>query len=158
MTQCTPTEIRAKAAGGREFVGRFDGGDITSDGGLLLLQATEERRGVLRRFAECFSDHRDQRLVEHTSQDLVAQRVLALAVGYEDVIDHERLRLDPLLAAVVGKSDPKGQRRWHEDDKGLALASPAAVPKPMDSRLSRSLKPLIAISTKSMVTFSALPK
>jgi hypothetical protein len=108
-------------------VGRFDGGDITSDGGLLLLQATEERRGILSRFAECFSDHRDQRLIEHTCQELIAQRVLALALGYEDVVDHERLRLDPLLAAVVGKSDPKGQHRLREEDRGLCLASPATL-------------------------------
>jgi hypothetical protein len=127
MTECTPREIRAKAPGKREFVGSFDGGDITSDGGLLLLQATEERRGILSRFAECFSDHRDQRLIEHTCQELVAQRVLALALGYEDVVDHERLRLDPLLAAVVGKRDPKGQERLREEDRGLGLASPATL-------------------------------
>ena len=109
MTECTPSEIRAQAPGRREFAGRFDGGDITSDAGALLLQAVEERRGILHRFAECFTDHRNPHLVEHSCLELVAQRVLALALGYEDVNDHERLRLDPLLAAVVGKVDPKGR-------------------------------------------------
>ena len=127
MTQCTPTEIRAKAPGRREFVARFNGGDITSSGGLLLLEAVEKRRGILRRFANCFSDHRNPLLIEHTCQDLVAQRVLGLALGYEDVNDHERLRLDPLLAAVVGKRDPKGANRLRDEDKGLGLASPATL-------------------------------
>ena len=66
MTECTPNQIRATAPGHRDFVARFDGGDITSDARVLLLQATEERSSVLRRFAECFTDHRDQSRVEHT--------------------------------------------------------------------------------------------
>ena len=102
MTECNPTEIRAKAPGRRDFVARFDGGDITTDAGVLLLQAVEERRSILKRFAGCFTDHRDPNRVEHTVTQLVSQRVLAIALGYEDVNDHNRLRLDPLLATVVG--------------------------------------------------------
>ncbi len=106
MTQCTQTEIRSKAPGRREFVARFDGGNITSDAGVLLLGAVEERRRILKRLAGCFTDHRSAKRIEHSVEELVSQRVLALALGYEDVNDHEQLRLDPLLAALSGKSDP----------------------------------------------------
>ena len=127
MTECTRDEIRSKAPGRREFVARFDGGDITSDAGVLLLGQVESRRRILRRFADCFTDHRDLTRVEHTARDLIAQRVLAIALGYEDVNDHERLRLDPLLAAVAGKSDPRGRRRRHAADRGRALAAPSTI-------------------------------
>ena len=127
MTECTPAEIRTKAPGRRDFVARFDGGDITTDGGVLLFQAVEEKRSILKRFAECFTDHRDPSRVEHTVTQLVSQRVLAIALGYEDVNDHDRLRLDPLLASVVGKIDPKGSSRKRQADTGLALASPATL-------------------------------
>jgi len=127
MTECTLDEIRAKAPGRREFVARFDGGDITSDAGALLLLGVEEKRRILSRFAECFVDHRDPNRVEHRVGELVAQRVMALALGYEDVNDHGQLRVDPLLAAVVGKIDPKGQKRKRSRDEGLALASPATL-------------------------------
>ncbi len=107
MTECIPTELRAKAPGRREFVARFDGGEITTDAGALLLGAVEERRRVLGRLAECFTDHRSPNRIEHTVEELVSQRVLAIALGYEDVNDHEFLRIDPLLAALAGKTEPK---------------------------------------------------
>ena len=107
MTECTRDEIRSKAPDRREFVARFDGGDITSEGGALLLGAVEERRRILKRLAGCFTDHRTPERIEHDVEELVAQRVLAIALGYEDVNDHEDLRLDPLLAALCGKAEPK---------------------------------------------------
>jgi len=107
MTECTQTEIRSKALGGREFVARFDGGDITSNAGALLLGAVEDRCSILSRLAGCFTDHRSPARIEHTVRELVSQRVMAIALGYEDVNDHAELRLDPLLAALAGKSDPK---------------------------------------------------
>ena len=106
MTECTATEIRAKAPGRRELVARFDGGNITSDAGVLLLGAVEERREILKRFAGCFTDHRSATRIQHTVREMVSQRVLAIAMGYEDVNDHEHLRLDPLLAFLAGKADP----------------------------------------------------
>jgi hypothetical protein len=127
MTECSPREARAKAPGRREIVARFDGGDISSDGGVLLLGAVEERRRILERVSACFDDHRRPELIEHSVQELVSQRVLAIALGYEDVNDHEALRLDPLLATVAGKRDPKGKRRLRERDRGLGLASPATL-------------------------------
>ena len=96
----------SQTLGGRELVWRFDGGDITSDGGVLLLKKLEERTGIVRRFAACFTDYRRADLVEHPLVDLIMQRVFGLALGYEDLNDHEQLRHDPLLALLAGKPQP----------------------------------------------------
>ncbi len=90
----------------REIRAQFDGGAISSDGGGLLLREVEKRIGILHQFAACFTDYRNADLIEHTVQELVAQRVYGLALGYEDLNDHEELRGDPLLAVLVEKSDP----------------------------------------------------
>jgi len=108
-------------------VANFDGGTITSDGGAVLLRELEQRMGIVRRFADCFTDHRDPDLIEHTTYDLVAQRVFALALGYEDLNDHDTLRLDPLLAIMVGKDDPAGEDRARERDRGKALAGKSTL-------------------------------
>src|SRR3954469_17457953 len=106
----------------REVLADFGGGDITSDGGALLLRQTEQLTGIIRQFAACFTDHRNPDLTEHSVEELIAQRVYALALGYEDLNDHDDLRTDPLLAVVVGKADPKGKTRQRERDRGKALA------------------------------------
>src|SRR5882672_8029573 len=90
----------------REIRAQFDGGAITSDGGGLLLREVEKRVRILRQFAACFTDYRNPDLIEHPVEELVAQRVYGLALGYEDLNDHEELRNDPLLAVLVEKSDP----------------------------------------------------
>ena len=90
----------------REMRVQFDGGAISSDGGGLLLREVEKRVGILRQFAACFTDYRNPDLVEHTVEALVAQRVYALALGYEDLNDHEELRNDPLLGILVEKANP----------------------------------------------------
>src|SRR4030088_2141785 len=90
----------------REIRAQFDGGAITSDGGGLLLREVEKRIGLLRQFAACFTDYRNPDLIEHTVEELVAQRVYGLALGYEDLNDHEELRNDPLLAVLVEKPHP----------------------------------------------------
>ena len=121
MTECTQPELRFRGPGKREVVARFDGGDITSDAGVMLLGQVERRTGILRRFAECFTDHRRADRTEHGVEELVTQRVLGLCLGYEDLNDHDQLRLDPLLATVVGKRDPKGSKR-RQRDRGFGLA------------------------------------
>ena len=93
----------------REIGAQFDGGAITSDGGGLLLREIEKRIGILRQFAACFTDYRNPDLIEHTVEELIAQRVYGLALGYEDLNDHEELRNDPLLAVLVEKGDPGSQ-------------------------------------------------
>ena len=74
------------------------------------------------RLAPCFADHRDPDLIEHTVDELLTQRVFALALGYEDLNDHDPLRHDPLLAVLVGKADPTGQERVDPRDRGKSLA------------------------------------
>jgi Transposase DDE domain group 1 len=89
----------------REIRAQFDGGAITSDGGGLLLREVEKRIRILRQFAACFTDYRNPDLIEHPVEEMVAQRVYGLALGYEDLNDHEELRNDPLLAVLVEKAD-----------------------------------------------------
>jgi Transposase DDE domain group 1 len=105
-----PLEASRKL-GGRDLVWRFDGGDITSDGGALVLQKLEERTGIVRRFAACFTDYRNPKQIEHPLLDLVMQRVFGLALGYEDLNDHDDLRRDPMLAVALSKDDVKGEQR-----------------------------------------------
>jgi hypothetical protein len=108
-------------------VAAFDGGRISSDGGALLLGETDRRLGLLDRFAECFDDHRLPEWVEHSVEDLLRQRVFALALGYEDLNDHDELRQDALLATCVGKSDPTGEDRKRARDRGHALAGKSTL-------------------------------
>jgi Transposase DDE domain group 1 len=126
-TQCNSTYLDFPILGRREIVADFDGGHITSDGGALLLKKVEQLTGIIRQFAACFTDHRDPGLIEHTVEELVAQRVYALALGYEDLNDHDDLRRDPLLATVVGKLDPTGQTRQRRRDRGKALAGKSTL-------------------------------
>jgi hypothetical protein len=108
--------------GGRQLVWRFDGGDITSDGGALVLKQLEQRTRIVHRFAACFTDYRAQHAIEHPLLDLILQRVFGLILGYEDLNDHDELRRDPMLAVAVGKDDVKGEHRRRAQDRGKALA------------------------------------
>ena len=109
MTECNQELFAFEALGQREVVGRFDGGYVVSDGGALLLRQVERRTDILGRFASCFTDQRDPLRIEHSVEQLVKQRVYGLALGYEDLNDHERLRRDPLLAVLSGKAEPTQQ-------------------------------------------------
>jgi hypothetical protein len=113
--------------GSRQVLADFDGGDISSDGGVLLLRKAEEITGVIGQFAACFDDHRNPGRLEHSVEQLLAQRVYALALGYEDLNDHDDLRYDPLLATVVGKLDPSGGSRSQRRDRGKALAGKSTL-------------------------------
>ena len=127
QTECTQRSFAFHPQNGRLLVARFDGGSITSDGGAVLLGEVERRTGILRQFADCFTDHRDPDLVEHTVHELVAQRVFGLALGYEDLNDHDELRGDPLLATLVGKADPTGAHRVRRRDVGKPLAGKSTL-------------------------------
>ena len=126
-TECTQKSFAFHHLGRREVIARFDGGNITSDAGGLLLRETERVTGIIGQFAACFTDHRDPDLIEHPAEDLIAQRIYALALGYEDLNDHDDLRHDPLLAVLVGKQDPLGQHRSRERDRGKALAGKSTL-------------------------------
>src|SRR5664280_376659 len=121
-----PLEASQKL-GGRELVWNFNGGDITSDGGALVLKKLEERTRIVRRFAACFTDYRNPKLIEHPLLDLIAQRVFGLALGYEDLNDHDELRRDPMLAVALSKDDVKGQQRRRAQDRGKALAGKSTL-------------------------------
>ena len=99
------------AAKRRGVVARFEGGRISSDAGGLLLREVEKRTEIVKRLAGCFRDHREAGRTEHRVEELVGQRVYALALGYEDLNDHEELRRDPLLALLAGKEDLTGEER-----------------------------------------------
>jgi len=126
-THCNQQTFLFQAQNKRNLVAHFNGGNICSDAGGLLLQQTEGITGIIKGFAACFTDHRDADLIEHTIQELVAQRIYALALGYEDLNDHDELRNDPLLAVLVGKDDPTGKNRLRNRDKGKALAGKSTL-------------------------------
>jgi len=93
----------------------------------LLLREVDRRMRILRRFADCFVDHRRPELIEHSVAELVSQRVYGLALGYEDLNDHDELRWDPLMGLLAGKSDPLGHTRVREHDRGKALAGKSTL-------------------------------
>src|SRR6202166_5202551 len=103
-TECAPKRFEAVAR--RAVVACFDGGDITSNAGALLLGQVDRGLGLMRRFAECFTDRRDPRYVEHRVETLVGQRIFGLVLGYEDLNDHDELRKDPTFGVLAGKLNP----------------------------------------------------
>ena len=102
-TECNPALFEFPAVEGRAVVAAFDGGAITSDAGALLLGQTDRAIRLTERFAACFADTRTAELVEHQVETMVMQRVIGIALGYEDLNDHDELRHDPVLAVLAGK-------------------------------------------------------
>jgi hypothetical protein len=103
QTECSAGLFGFARVEGRSVVAGFDGGKITSDAGGVLLRATDRAVGLIDRFAQCFSDSRSEALIEHTVATLIGQRVFGIALGYEDVVDHDTLRHDPIMAVLAGK-------------------------------------------------------
>ena len=106
-TECIQDSLDFGSVEGRSVVGAFDGGLISSDAGALLLGATDKAIGLTRQFAACFRDLRDPGSIEHTTQTLVGQRVFGIALGYEDLNDHDTLRHDPIMGVLAGKLKTK---------------------------------------------------
>ena len=104
-TECSADLFEFARVEGRRWWPAFDGGTITSDAGALLLGATDRAIGLVERFAGCFRDAGRPELIEHTVTTLVGQRVFGIALGYEDLIDHDELRHDPVMAVLAGKLD-----------------------------------------------------
>jgi hypothetical protein len=127
MTDRNQAEFAFQGLGSRKVAVDFRGGQVSSDGGGLLLREVEQRRGWIRDFAECFEDHRDARWVEHSVRTMAGQRIFGLALGYEDLNDHEHLRADPLLAVLCEKADPTGADRIRAEDKGKPLAGKSTL-------------------------------
>src|SRR6202166_3911526 len=102
-TECNPDLFGFAPVEGRDVVAAFDGGAISSDAGALLLGAADRAIAMMDRFASCFHDVRCQELIEHEVVTLVGQRVFGIALGYEDLNDHDELRHDPMMAVLAGK-------------------------------------------------------
>ena len=147
-TECTAGQLEFHGLGRRAVVGDFDGGRISSDSGGLLLREVEQRSGILSRLSGCFVDHRDPDQIEHTLESLIKQRVMGLALGYEDLNDHDVLRADPLLALLSDVSDPSGQGRRRRQDKGCALAGKSTLNRleltPEDASAGSRYKKIVA--------------
>ena len=122
MPESSPSQLEFSNVGRRRMVGNFEGGELSSDGGLALLREADRLLNLLPRAAACFADHRNPAYITHSVLDLVRQRVYGLCAGYEDLIDHDRLRTDPLLELLAGRTD------------GTALGSPSTLCRLENSR------------------------
>jgi hypothetical protein len=105
MTECIQSSFGFKACGSREIVARFDGGTISSDSGGFLLRETDRRLNLLPRLAGCFLDGRNQARIDHSILEMLSQRIYGLALGYEDINDHEQLRTDPVFGILAGREE-----------------------------------------------------
>jgi hypothetical protein len=113
--------------GPRRVQADFSGGTLSTDAGALLLRQVDLNLGLAADLAQCFDDARNQLWVDHSLPELLRQRLFGTALGYEDINDHQRLRLDPLLAAACGKTDPLGEQRMLPQHRGIALAAPSTL-------------------------------
>ncbi len=113
--------------GPRQVQADFSGGTLSTDAGALLLRQVDINLGLTAELAQCFYDQRNPVWVDHSVPELVRQRIFGTALGYEDINDHQRLRLDPLLAAACGKTDPLGEQRVLPQHRGIALAAPSTL-------------------------------
>lgn len=126
-TDCNQQPLLFQDLGTRAVAADFSGGYLSSDGGALLLRQIDRGLGLTRTLARAFTDRRDPRYCDHTLEQLLAQRLHGLALGYEDLNDHDTLRRDPLLAVACDKADPLGRDRLHAHDHGTALAGSATL-------------------------------
>ena len=110
LTECIPDLFGFEPVAGRRVEAAFDGGVLTSDAGALLLGRADRAIRLLDRLAACFGDRRSPGAIEHAVRTLVSQRVIGIALGYEDLLDHDQLRHDPVLAAIAGKLTPRRKR------------------------------------------------
>lgn len=122
-TVCFSQPILFDCLDSRQVVADFSGGFLSNDGGALLLRQIDRGLQVSASLAACFRDERDPRWVEHSLTELMSQRLIGMALGYEDLNDHNQLRRDPLLAVACEKPDPLGTNRVCAEDRGKALAS-----------------------------------
>lgn len=126
-TDCSNQPLLFQDLYSRKVVTDFSGGTLSSDGGVLLLRQVDTNLGLTMALAACFEDHRNQVFVDHSVRELLAQRIYGLALGYEDINDHDDVRLDPLLAAACNKREPLGSDRFNPADRGVALAGASTL-------------------------------
>lgn len=126
-TECSHQRMLFQDLGPRKVEADFSGGYLSNDGGVLLLRQLNHGLGLTRRLAQAFMDRRDPRYCDHALEELLDQRIYGLALGYEDLNDHDTLRHDPLLAVAVNKREPLGEDRLHAHPPGVALAGSATL-------------------------------
>ena len=147
-TQCIQEQMVFQQLGRREVIGRFDGGMISSDAGGLVLREVEQCFGILKRFSGCFRDYRDPERIEHSLKTLISQRVYAIALGYEDLNDHDSLRHDVVMGVLCEKSDPRGAERVRRRDRGKAIAGKSTLNRleltPEDANEKSRYKKIVA--------------
>ena len=124
---CPALPLRFEALGRRQVVADFSGGQLSTDGGALLLRAVDRGLGLTARLAQAFTDGRAARDCDHSLAHLLTQRLYGCALGYADLNDHDTLRHDPLLAVACDKLDPLGNDRLHAHAHGVALAGSATL-------------------------------
>lgn len=112
MTECTRRSLEFHRLGRRKVTARFDAPAVTSDAGGLLLRELDAKFGFIKQLANCFLDHRNPAFTFHSLEELLSQRIFGIALGYEDLNDHEQLRHDPLMAVLAGKNDPTPPERF----------------------------------------------
>src|SRR5258708_6307523 len=135
-TECSADLFGFAPVEGREVVAAFDGGAITSDGGALLLGAADRAIGLIDRLAACFHDVRRAEWIEHEVATLVGQRVFGIALGYEDLNDHDHLRHDPMMAVLAGKL--AARREDCAPGAGKAALNPLGPSPPSPARHPQS--------------------
>ena len=151
-TQCTTEQMEFHHLGSRAVIGRFDGGKISSDAGGVLLREVEKRTDILERLAGCFRDYRNEERIEHTVASLIRQRVYGMALGYEDLNDHDSLRHDVVMGLLSEKHDPSGRDRVREQDQGKAIAGKSTLNRleltPEDANEKSRYKKIVAEGEK----------
>ena len=151
-TQCTTEQMEFHQLGRRAVIGRFDGGKISSDAGGVLLREVEKRTDILERLAGCFRDYRNEDRIEHTVGSLIRQRVYGIALGYEDLNDHDSLRHDVVMGLLSEKHDPSGRDRVREQDRGKAIAGKSTLNRleltPEDANEKSRYKKIVAEGEK----------
>jgi len=147
-TECITEQMEFQQLGHRAVIGRFDGGKISSDAGGVLLREVERRTQILRRLAGCFRDYRDEERIEHSVESLIRQRVYGIALGYEDLNDHDSLRHDVVMGLLSEKQDPSGRDRVREQDQGKAIAGKSTLNRleltPEDANQKSRYKKIVA--------------
>lgn len=147
-TQCTTEQMEFQQLGRRGVIGRFDGGKISSDAGGVLLREVEKRTDILERLAGCFRDYRNEDRIEHPVGSLIRQRVYGIALGYEDLNDHDSLRHDVVMGLLSEKHDPCGEDRVREQDQGKAIAGKSTLNRleltPEDANEKSRYKKIVA--------------
>ena len=148
-TQCTAEQMEFQHLGRRAVIGRFDGGKISSDAGGVLLREVERRFHILKRLARgCFQDYRNKDRIEHTVESLIRQRVYGMALGYEDLNDHDHLRHDVVMGLLSEKEDPRGGDRVRETDQGKPIAGKSTLNRleltPEDANEKSRYKKIVA--------------